>query len=139
MSARGISAQLDGMVDKGIFTPEERALVKPEKLAAFFEGEIGKRLLSANKVYREEPFCIWVEQEGERVLVQGVIDCYFIEDGHAVLIDYKTDSAAADSEKTAQRHRPQLEMYALAIKEITGLNAEGWLYMFSDTSFHKLV
>lgn len=139
VSVRGISAQLDGMVDKGIFTPEERALVKPEKLAAFFEGEIGKRLLSANKVYREEPFCIWVEQEGERVLVQGVIDCYFIEDGHAVLIDYKTDSAAADSEKTAQRHRPQLEMYALAIKEITGLNAEGWLYMFSDTSFHKLV
>lgn len=73
------------------------------------------------------------------MLVQGVIDCYFIERGRAVLIDYKTDSAGGDSEKAAQKHRPQLEMYALALKEIRGMETEGWLYMFSDCSFHRLV
>ena len=65
--------------------------------------------------------------------------CYFEENGRAVIIDYKTDSARGDSEERAQRHRPQLEMYALAVKEIRGLDAEGWLYMFSDASFHRLV
>ena len=127
------------MAKAEIFSAEERALIKPERLSAFFEGALGKRLLGAEKIYREEPFCIWVEQEGERVLVQGVIDCYFEENGRAVIIDYKTDSARGDSEERAQRHRPQLEMYALAVKEIRGLDAEGWLYMFSDASFHRLV
>lgn len=139
VSIAGITSQLDAMAKAEIFSAEERALIKPERLSAFFEGALGKRLLGAEKIYREEPFCIWVEQEGERVLVQGVIDCYFEENGRAVIIDYKTDSARGDSEERAQRHRPQLEMYALAVKEIRGLDAEGWLYMFSDASFHRLV
>ncbi len=139
VSVLGISAQLDALAERGIFLPEERRFIKPEKLEAFFSAPVGRRLLAADRVYREEPFCIWVEQEGERVLVQGVIDCYFIERGRAVLIDYKTDSAGGDSEKAAQKHRPQLEMYALALKEIRGMETEGWLYMFSDCSFHQLV
>lgn len=139
MSVSGITGQLDGFEQAGIITGEERRLIRPEKLERFFCSELGKRLLRARKVYREEPFCIWAEQEGEQVLVQGIIDCYFVEDGRAVLIDYKTDSAGSNPAETAARHRPQLEMYAMALREILGLETEGWLYLFSDSSAHKLV
>ena len=49
--------------------------------------------------------------------MQGVIDCCFIEQGAWVLVDYKTD---ADAEGAAERHRPQLELYAQALAGITG-------------------
>ena len=29
--------------------------------------------------------------EGEKVLIQGIIDVFFIENGEIVLLDYKTD------------------------------------------------
>ena len=51
-------------------------------------------------------------------LLQGVIDCCFIERGAWVLVDYKTDANAAGA---IERHRPQLELYAQALAGITGL------------------
>ena len=57
--------------------------------------------------------------QGEQLL-QGVIDCCFMEKGSLVLVDYKTDSAS-DVPGAMARHRPQLEIYAEALAEITGI------------------
>ena len=54
------------------------------------------------------------------LLVQGTVDCCFIEDGEWVLLDYKTDRAD-DLDAICARYRSQLKLYALALERITGI------------------
>lgn len=54
------------------------------------------------------------------LMVQGVIDCCFVEDGQWVLMDYKTD-ALKDEEALVKRYRAQLAMYREALWRITGI------------------
>ena len=94
--------------------------MEPELLARFFESPTGRRLLASPRVEREWPFNLRVSGGGERLLVQGVIDCCFLEDGAWVLLDYKTDRAD-DADAVAAHYRPQIEWYAKALQEITGI------------------
>ena len=57
--------------------------------------------------------------DGE-MLVQGSIDCCFMEGGGWVLLDYKTDRAG-DAAALTRRYRNQLRLYALALERITGI------------------
>ena len=52
------------------------------------------------------------------MLVQGVIDCCFIDDGGWVLIDYKTDRED-DMDLLRERYISQLNLYARALDEVT--------------------
>lgn len=54
----------------------------------------------------------------ETVLVQGIIDAYFIEDGQITVLDYKTDRVMS-SEELDMRYRAQLDYYALALERLT--------------------
>jgi len=53
------------------------------------------------------------------VVVQGSIDLCFIEEGEWVLVDYKTDRTD-DKEELKARYFPQLNLYARALRSITG-------------------
>lgn len=94
--------------------------VEPGLIARFFEGKTGKRLLQSPRAEREWSFNLRVDSGGERFLVQGVIDCCFIEDGGWVLLDYKTDRAD-DPGALLARYRPQIDWYAKALEGITGI------------------
>lgn len=77
-------------------------------------------MLASTRVEREWAFnWLWRDASGREALVQGVIDCCFIEDGAWVLLDYKTDGGEAA--EAIARHRPQVELYAQALSQITGL------------------
>ncbi|OWA36665.1 helicase-exonuclease AddAB subunit AddA [Saccharibacillus sp. O16] len=70
---------------------------------------------------------------GERVLVQGVIDCLFRENGKFILLDYKTDRVkpGRGTAELADHYRFQLDFYARAIEEMIGEPVrEKWLYFF---------
>ena len=56
----------------------------------------------------------------EELLVQGTIDCCFVEDGAWVLLDYKTDRTD-DMDALRAHYEKQLGVYALALRRITGL------------------
>ena len=56
----------------------------------------------------------------EELLVQGTIDCCFVEDGQWVLLDYKTDRTD-DMDALRAHYEKQLNVYALALERITGL------------------
>ncbi len=65
------------------------------------------------------------------VLIQGIIDVFFEEDGEIVLLDYKTDKVASAAE-LAGRYRTQLELYQEAIERAVGKKVkERLLYSFS--------
>jgi len=127
-----IAAQLDALLDTGRITPAQREAVYPGKIARFLEGETGRRLLCSDEVHREWPFNVMVrvsealeaDEAGtygdEEILVQGTIDCCFMDGGRWVLLDYKTDRLD-DAEALTLRYRNQLRLYALALERITGV------------------
>ena len=129
--AQAISAQLDAMAEKRLMTRAQRDAVSPAALARFLSGPMGLRLRAAKEVRREWPFNVRLRiaeallpgEAGpygeDTLLVQGTIDCCFIEDGQWVLLDYKTDRSD-DMEALAAHYRSQLKLYALALERITG-------------------
>ena len=67
----------------------------------------------------------------ELVLVQGVIDVYFIEDGEVVLADYKTDRVGPQGQDILiRRYKKQLEYYEKAVSQLTGRRSERKDYLF---------
>ena len=57
----------------------------------------------------------------EPVLLQGVIDACFLEDGAWILLDYKTDRVDGDPETAARKHTRQVALYAAALTKLTGV------------------
>ena len=112
-----IIRQRKTLLEKGIVSENELAAVKPHLLVRLFASPLGVRMLAAEELHREWAFTYRRETEEGAQLLQGVIDCCFIERGAWVLVDYKTDADAAGA---IERHRPQLELYAQALSGITG-------------------
>ncbi|HIS03409.1 MAG TPA: UvrD-helicase domain-containing protein [Candidatus Pullichristensenella avicola] len=130
-----VRAQMQALRLAGRLSETEFSAVLPRRLARFFRGETGARLLESATVRREWPFNVRMkisealgdrahERYGdEEVLVQGTVDCCFVEDEAWVLLDYKTD-AGSDREALARHYAAQLGIYALALERITGLRVK---------------
>ena len=73
----------------------------------------------------------WTEEE--RVLVQGIIDAYFLEGQDIVLVDYKTDYVRkGEEQKLVDLYHIQLEDYAQALERMTGRKVkEKYIYSFA--------
>ena len=71
------------------------------------------------------------EEEGELVLVQGIIDVYFEEEDGLVVLDYKTDRVR-ESRELVERYHGQLDYYARALEQATGKTVkEKIIYSFT--------
>ncbi|MCR4710705.1 MAG: PD-(D/E)XK nuclease family protein [Clostridia bacterium] len=113
------------LIAAGLITAEELAAVDLGKIEAFLTSELGQRAAAAEArgdLRREQPFTLRVREAGEDVLVQGIIDCWFREGDHTVLIDYKSNAAAeeADPQRDGallERYRLQLLIYRRALEE----------------------
>lgn len=118
--AREIAVQAEHMLEDGVVTQAEYDAVPARMLVRFFAGPLGVRMLAGSCVHREWAFTYRRAAGQEEQLVQGVIDCCFVEDGQWVLVDYKTDSPG-DVPGAIARHRPQLAIYADALETITAM------------------
>ena len=59
--------------------------------------------------------------EGEQLLLQGVVDCWFETKDGITVLDFKSDRVDASTvEQRARDYRPQLEAYANALTRLTG-------------------
>ena len=64
----------------------------------------------------------------ELVVIQGIIDAYFEEDGELVLVDYKTDKTRS-SRILLEHYKRQLDYYERALSQMTGKKVrEKWIY-----------
>lgn len=137
-----IKAQVEKMVLEEFLTREQAKAADINKIFKFFNSFIGRRMRGADKVYREMPFNIEISpnevfpDEGydcdEKILLQGVIDCYFIEKGKTVLLDYKTDYIDGDEREYAnERYGIQIAYYSKALERVLGKNIdEKYIYFF---------
>ncbi len=139
MSGRALEAaidrQLDERANRRLMEDAQRQAVESGRLARFLESGTGLRLRRATEVRREWPFNamlqaseVLTEEEagrfgGAELLVQGTIDCCFVEDGQWVLLDYKTDRTD-DMDAIRAHYEKQLKVYALALETITGMRVK---------------
>lgn len=112
-------AQLSRLVAEGWISADEARFVNVEMLSALLKSPLFERMQQAETLYREQSFETVLETGLGRMLVQGIVDCYFEENDELVVVDYKTDRVGAP-EELAERYHVQLEYYAQALSKLTG-------------------
>ncbi|WEG11960.1 helicase-exonuclease AddAB subunit AddA [Pullulanibacillus sp. KACC 23026] len=122
------------MVRDELILEEEASRLLLEEVAAFFQSDVGERLVASNKIIREQPFSLKLPIEDiqpdwtgdvESIMVQGVIDCLFLDESGWNLLDYKTDRLAGrfqTEQETVEhlqtRYHVPMTLYRQAIERI---------------------
>jgi len=116
------------LTERGRITPEQAEVADAAAIAWVTHDALFARMQKAARLERELPFSYPMEAQQlygiaaeETVLLQGVLDACFLEDGEWVIVDYKTDRVRTgeSAEQAAQKHAQQLRLYALALQSIT--------------------
>ena len=122
------------LVKEGRITEATAALVHPHFVTDILSDPVSGRMRAAEErggLKREARFtvqlpasCADADAPGdETIIIQGVIDACFLENGVWVLLDYKTDRVPDEGgeEVLLARYRAQLDYYARALEQITGI------------------
>ena len=132
---------LDELCESGKISDTERLSVSETDIAAFLTSDLCRRAAKSGDVNREFPiFCEYTPEAGEwdipdwtgeeKPFIQGIADMFFVEDGEIVLVDYKTNSNTT-ADMLREEYRGQLEVYAHALSEATGMRVkQKLLYSF---------
>ncbi|MFD1428721.1 helicase-exonuclease AddAB subunit AddA [Lacticaseibacillus mingshuiensis] len=140
-----IRAFIHQLVQDGLLTAPVAQRIRVAQLAAFFQTALGQQLQAAAHVEREAAFSMLlpasriagsrVEDDQADVLVHGIIDGYFEENGALTLFDYKTDRIGDSVAPILARYRGQLNSYAEALNAMhpTGPKvAHAWLILLNQ-------
>ncbi|MBQ3548702.1 MAG: helicase-exonuclease AddAB subunit AddA [Oscillospiraceae bacterium] len=110
-------------------------------IARFLASPLCERIRRAETVYREYRFAVLVDAAiydtaatGEEMVLQGVADCAFVENGKLIVVDFKTDRVHDEElQQRAESYRSQLNAYAHALEKILCLPVGEKIVYF----FHK--
>lgn len=119
-----ITNLIQQLVEKEIITTNQANAINIKGLLKYTESDLYKNLKTAKRVYKEQPFYINIpaseiygEQINENILVQGVIDLYYIdENDNIILVDYKTDFVKNNEQELVERYKKQLAIYKRALE-----------------------
>ena len=143
-----IESQIQTLVGKLLISKEEGDATRGDKLVKLFKTSLGQRMVKAcelNLLKREVPFHMEINSTeidktlpkdiylDEKIILQGIIDCYFEENGEIILVDYKTDSVKdGQVDNLVDKYKSQLDYYAKALESTLGKQVkERYLYLFS--------
>ena len=107
---------------------EMAACIRIKDILGFLNCPSGQRMHKAalqSLLYKEQPFVLGVDAQeiypeepgGEVILIQGIIDVCFEEDGELVVLDYKTDQVKT-AEELRDKYHSQLEYYGAALEQL---------------------
>lgn len=122
---------------KAIITELEKKAINIPKLYEYTKSHLWKELKEAKQIEKEKPFYINLSAKelnpnnpDEMVLVQGVIDLYYIsKQDELILVDYKTDFVKEENELIL-KYQEQLKIYQRALEK--ALNRKvNHIYLYS--------
>jgi len=111
---------------KKIITHKEAEAININKVYQFTKSKIWEEMIHAHAVHREKAFYISIpakevfdKELEEKILVQGVIDLYYIsEQNELILVDFKTDYVEDRNEQIlVDKYNIQLELYKRALED----------------------
>lgn len=140
---------LKSLVVKEILSPEQQKSINKKNIIIFLNSPLGKRLKEGESLKRELPFSLALPakelypeiiDEEEKILVQGVIDCLWWEEGGWIILDYKNDYVPQDKTADfAKKYQGQINLYTKAIETIYKQRVkERFLYLFQHAQYLKI-
>lgn len=123
-----VAEQIRELTDTGRLPSEMAGRLSRTGLCRFLESGTAKEMAAAaadGELFREKPFMmsvpaaqVWEDAgDKEQVLVQGIVDVFWIRDGKLSLLDYKTDRVS-DPGELLSRYDIQLKLYAEALARV---------------------
>lgn len=120
--------QIQVIIGKGLIQIEDIKKLNQDYIYRFTQSNVAERMRKAqllNKLFKEKQFVMGVKasevvQESnsdELILIQGIIDVFFEEEGELILLDYKSD-IVDNEEQLIRRYRTQLDYYSKALTQI---------------------
>ena len=121
-----VRAQIGQMRALRRLTDEQAAAAGICAIVRLLQSPLAARIRASRKVEREYRFSLLRPareltgaDSDDPVLLQGVVDCFFEEDGALVVVDFKTDRIApGETEARVARYRAQLEAYSIALSRV---------------------
>ena len=135
-----VKDEIERLYEKGIISENEAKAINKKAVENFFKSDFAKRILKSDMVMREKKFTVRVpiceiypsltEFSDETVVIQGIADCAFLENGKLIVVDYKTDNLDSE-ERFIEKYKKQVEIYKKALWVCTGYEvSETYLYSF---------
>ena len=115
---------VEELYEKHIITEKEKESVSIQNIYSYTQSNVWSELKEAKLIEKEKPFYIQIpakdiymkDIDGE-ILVQGIIDLYYInKNDELILLDYKTDYAKT-KEELINKYKVQLDIYKKALEE----------------------
>ena len=137
---QSVREQIEKLRAQRKLTDEQANAVDVHAIVRFLRSDLAARIRKSKQVEREYRFSLLRPvrdfsslDADDSVLLQGVVDCFFEEDGELVVVDFKTDHVScAQLDERAEHYRPQLEAYSMALTRVMGKKVkEKVLYFFS--------
>ncbi|MGN1417810.1 MAG: helicase-exonuclease AddAB subunit AddA [Acutalibacteraceae bacterium] len=140
-ASEDVEKEIERICSLGFITPKEAKAINVRAVKRFFSGSLSKRILKSELVMREKKFTVRVpideiypnlsEFSDETVVIQGIADCAFVENGKLVVVDYKTDSLDTEDD-FRRKYSQQVRIYKRALEMCTDYQvAETLLYSFN--------
>ena len=128
---------INNLQSKNFLTENERKIVNINQILNFLNSDFALKIKNSIEINKEKPFCIKMkakefmkDAENEEILVQGIIDLYYIDKNNEItLVDYKTDFAK-DEKELIEKYKIQLDLYKRALEEAIGKNVNN-VYIYS--------
>ncbi len=129
--------EISRLADNAFITAEQAESLSRAELNALFHSNFAERIFHADKLYREFKISSFVKlreieniESDEEILVQGIADCIFEENGELVLVDYKTDRVKNENQLLGM-YKNQIAFYRNAVSKALGKKVkEAVLYSF---------
>ena len=134
-----IKGFLDNIIKNNVYSEKELEKISKNKILKFMDSEMYGLMVKANEnnnVFKEKSFYQIISEEdvknlneiypklnikhlkinNSKVILQGIIDLYFILNDTVYIVDYKTDFVT-NKETLINRYNEQIGLYAYALKQ----------------------
>ncbi|MDF2485490.1 MAG: hypothetical protein K0R46_1658 [Herbinix sp.] len=123
-----LSQELELLIRANRLNTEDIRKLNQDYIYNLISSDVANRMRTAqkvNKLYKEKQFVMGIKasevlkdmDSEELILIQGIIDVFFEEDGELVLLDYKSD-LVSDEMQLVRRYKVQLQYYKRALEQM---------------------
>jgi ATP-dependent helicase/nuclease subunit A len=137
---RNLRAQAEYFINNSILPKEFFDFYDFKHIENFFNSDIGVLLIESEEIKRETPFVVKWNYEGDEVLIQGIIDLYFINNSKAYILDFKTDRNLIKDKEKLSKYENQVNIYAYAIENLKNIKVcKKIIYTLSNDDYIEVI
>ena len=130
-ASENLGNHLEELIEKGILEREDLKTIDLEIIKKFLKSNLMKRILKSRLVLKEFPFSVKVfctnlfnglpaTFRNKEILLEGIIDCAFLEDNGFVIVDYKLSYIRSNS-REVDKYKKQINLYSHILNKKTNI------------------